>query len=213
MTIRVYIIKVNNNKMKNNIYVVANDSQQALLIDPAWDFLTLVSSIQSLNLSVKGVLVTHHHFDHLNLAEKISNHYNVPIVISKIESHYYNIHFSNKLFCFNEQEIKIGDILVKPIITPGHTKGSTCYLVDNKLFSGDTLFIEGCGTCSCNGGSSTEMFYSLGKLKQILQNDTQIYPGHSYYYPPGQTMKFVLENNIYMQITDVAMFEKYMKNK
>ena len=206
MMIKIYTVKINNNKTKNNVYIITNKLQQALIIDPAWDFAGIKSSIKSLNLSVKGILLTHHHSDHSNLANKISHYYNVPVITSKIESDYYKMYFSNQLFCFNEQEIKIGNILIRPLVTPGHTKGSVCYLVENNLFSGDTLFIDGCGVCSCEGGSAIEMFYSLSKLKQILQNDTLIYPGHSYHYSSGKSMEFVLNNNIYMQINDLTMF-------
>ena len=197
--------------MKNNIYVITNALQEALIVDPAWDFTSIISSIDSLKVTIKGIILTHHHFDHVNLAEKVSSYYNAPILISKIESDYYKIYFSNQLFCFNEKKIEFGNILINPLVTPGHTKGSVCYLINNNLFSGDTLFIEGCGICSCEGGSATEMFYSLSKLKQILQNNTLIYPGHSYYSPPGKTMEFVLDNNIYTQINNINMFISYCK--
>lgn len=214
MTIKIYNIKINDNKMKNNIYIIANIlSQEALIVDPAWDFISITSSIKSLNINVKGILLTHHHFDHSNLAQKISSYYNSPIITSKIESDYYKISFPNQILCLNQKEIKIGNIPIIPIVTPGHTKGSVCYLIDKYLLTGDTLFTEGCGICSCHGGSSEEMFYSLSKLKHLIQNDILIYPGHSYHYPPGNTMKYALDNNIYLQINDLTMFERYCKSK
>lgn len=72
--------------------------------------------------------------------------------------------------------ISVGGIDVKIIATPGHTKSGVCYLIGGNLFSGDTLFIEGCGLCYGRGADPRELYISLTKLKNILPNDTLVFP-------------------------------------
>ena len=74
--------------------------------------------------------------------------------------------------------IKLNDKEIKVIHTPGHTKGSVCYLIDNKLFSGDTLFKESCGRCDLPSGSEVDMAKSLIKLIDNLDEFIKVYPGH-----------------------------------
>ncbi|WP_207642628.1 MBL fold metallo-hydrolase [Ruminiclostridium josui] len=107
----------------------------------------------------------------------------------------------------------MGETSIKNIHTPGHTFGSTCYLVDGNLFTGDFIFIEGCGICTSNGASAREMYTSIQKIKSNISLETRIFPGHSYGKPPGYPLKYLFENNIYFQIDDVDKFIAFRQRK
>jgi glyoxylase-like metal-dependent hydrolase (beta-lactamase superfamily II) len=77
-------------------------------------------------------------------------------------------------------EIRVGKIPIHRIHTPGHTPGSQCFLVENRLVAGDTLFLDGCGRTDFPGGDREEMFRSLHERLAHLPDDTILYPGHRY---------------------------------
>ncbi|WP_268964163.1 MBL fold metallo-hydrolase, partial [Paenibacillus sinensis] len=79
----------------------------------------------------------------------------------------------------------LGDTQITCILTPGHTYGSACYLTSDHLFTGDTVFIEGCGLCDTVGGDPEQMFHSIQRIKSAINPMVQIFPGHSYGKNPG----------------------------
>ena len=74
--------------------------------------------------------------------------------------------------------LKLGNLEIKVIHTPGHTQGSVCYLADDKLFSGDTIFRESVGRCDLEGGDFNQIIESIENKIFTLPEDTLIYPGH-----------------------------------
>ena len=100
----------------------------------------------------------------------------------------------------NEVPWQVGNLTIEPIFTLGHAKGCVCFRIGNNLFTGDTLFVEGCGFCpDINIEASFAMFASFAKLKSVLDEDTRIYPGHSYGKIPGRLFSQILKENIYLQ--------------
>lgn len=76
--------------------------------------------------------------------------------------------------------VSVGDLDVTLIHTPGHTPGSQCLLVDGRLLSGDTLFLEGCGRTDLPGSDPEEMYRTLSQRLTVVSDDTVLYPGHFY---------------------------------
>ncbi len=202
MSTIVYPIKVCKLAFKNYCYLVINqETREALLIDPAWEFDKIEQQLALHQVTLKTILLTHHHFDHVNLAETFAQKYQIPVKMSKIESDYYDFSCSNLQPIEQPDVFYVGQIKILPLLTPGHTKGAISYWIDNALFTGDTLFIEGCGICNTQGGDPNEMFDSLQRLKEIIPPETHIYPGHSYGQEPGKPFAYLLHNNIYLQFT------------
>jgi glyoxylase-like metal-dependent hydrolase (beta-lactamase superfamily II) len=112
----------------------------------------------------------------------------------------------------NGMEIKLGKLIVTALNTPGHTPGSTCYLVRSPndpighLFTGDTLFQGNCGRCDLPGGDSKALFKSLMELRS-LDPVTKVYPGHDYGIKPVTTIGFEKEHNPTMQAAGFREFE------
>ena len=110
-------------------------------------------------------------------------------------------------------EISVGRKKILCIETPGHTQGSMCFMVDDMIFTGDTLFMEGVGLCDMKGGDAGEMYESIRKIKKYISNTTRVFPGHAYYMPVGKTYMEVYNNNIYLQIEDKEKFIEFRNRK
>lgn len=198
----------------NYVYVIIDsESGKAAVIDPAWNLKEIEQCLLQENVILDSVLITHSHLDHVNLAKKIARKYNVPVYISKAESEYYHFQCPNQQ-CFEDGEvIHLGKSTIQCIVTPGHTKGGTCYYIDSYLFTGDTIFIEGVGLCQFEGGDAREMFESVQKIESMIPDDTLVYPGHRYVAELGQTMGYVKNNNIYFCFEDEQKFVQFRNRK
>lgn len=167
-----------------NSYVLADEKGDGVLIDcGAPDVLKRVPK----DISLKALILTHGHFDHVggaaacnaagirvgcfNEEEDIALYHNegalfgVPVPAFSVD------------FTFDERTLKIGDIEIEVLHTPGHTRGSVCFIVDGAIFSGDTLFCGGYGRTDLYSGSASDMLNSLKKLF-ALSGDYAVYPGH-----------------------------------
>lgn len=213
--VKIITIRVTNNSgMINYCYLIVDIiTKYCCLVDPAWDLKKIKELIVQNDLILKGVLLTHAHHDHVDLALDFSNLYNIPMWISKNEAYYYNFYHDNLQTFKDNQKIYLGSLLVETWITPGHTKGSSCFYINGHLLTGDTLFIEGCGECKSDGSNVNELYESLNRILQSCSDHTLIYPGHSFGKKPGVTFKYVKENNIYLQFKDAISFSKFRMRK
>lgn len=208
MKTSIVIINVACQTIRNLVYLVFDaKTRDGVVIDPGFQANEIESEIEHHKIRIRCILITHHHWDHTNLAEHMSVKYNIPVVISEEafkQAHLSN--FSSLVTVAHKKELHFGSIKITPILTPGHTAGCVCYLIDKSLFSGDTLFIEGCGVCNDQGSDPIKLFNSLRTLKESLNPTTKIYPGHKYHHDPGMYFSFVLKKNIYLHFNDVANF-------
>jgi hydroxyacylglutathione hydrolase len=209
---QVFLLKMNRSQMRNNNYLVVDPrSHDALVVDPAWELDKIEQTLANTRAMLRGVLLTHSHFDHIHLARQVSELYDCPIWMSKREIEYSGFS-APRLVGIDETSWLVGRMRVQPILTPGHTPGCLCYLVGDNLFTGDVLFAEGCGICE-DVDSAFDMFDSLERLKSCLAPATQVFPGHTYLRPPGQKFSDVLKFNMYLQFTDKESFAAYRLRK
>lgn len=170
----------------NFSYVVfCEKTREAVLVDPGWDAKKAIVFIRSKNLSLKYIINTHNHADHIGDNERAKNELGGEIVASLPDS---------KQIPGVDRTIRDGDVLavgevkLKILLTPGHTRGSVCILVDDAaILTGDTLFIGNCGRTDLAGGSNEEMFATLQRLKE-LPDAIIVYPGHDYGDRPFDTL-------------------------
>jgi len=169
----------------NFSYVIyCSNSKKAAIVDPSYDASKLLSFISSEKLELIYVINTHYHRDHTSENQKKKNFPQIKIVASKEDSR--NIG-SVDIFVSDGDKLKLGNVTLSFILTPGHMPGGICIVVDNEaLITGDTLFIGDCGRCDLPGGNLSQMFNSLQKLKALSDNLT-IYPGHDYGDKPFDT--------------------------
>lgn len=203
-------LKMHNPGFINYTYIVENvESKKGIIIDPSWEIDKLLRTITIHKIIPCAILLTHSHYDHTNLVNRIVNIYpDIKVYISKVEANYYNFTSKNLLYIEDEATLTINGFNIGCYLTPGHTKGSMIYHIDNNLYTGDTIFTEGCGICSGRGGSSKDMYYSVQFIKK-LSGDNIIWPGHAFRYSPGYTLSHLFTENLYFLIEDKDLFIKF----
>ena len=196
--------------MQNLIYIVTdNETKESAIIDPAWDMSEIYSYINHNNLILKKILLTHSHHDHVNAIDEILSIYDAEIHINKKEKIFWKKEYDNFFINHGGDIIMLGKTEIKSLHTPGHTPGSTCYHIGNKLIAGDTLFVFGCGRCDLRGGNPEEMYYTLKNIKTSLSSDTIILPGHNYSIKKKSTLKEEIDGNPFMSFDDINRFVDY----
>jgi hydroxyacylglutathione hydrolase len=158
----------------NYIWLIqAEQSRQVLIVDPG-DAMPVLEALETRDLIPSAILITHHHADHVGGIAELLSRYNVPVYGPARER---IPHITHAVGEQDVIEISQAFPAIKVFDTPGHTAGHICYLMENKLFCGDTIFAGGCGRLL--GGTAADLFASLERLKQ-LPADTEIYCAHEY---------------------------------
>jgi hydroxyacylglutathione hydrolase len=205
---QVTVLKMRNQGMINYNYLVVDpNTRQAVIVDPAWEMDKVVRALDDANASLSGVLITHSHHDHIDLAREVADKFACPIWMSAEEIAFSGFN-AKQLVAIDTNAWFVGKMQINPIVTPGHTPGCVCYQIGDNLFTGDVLFAEGCGICFDVPGAHA-MFDSLEYLKARLKPQTRIYPGHSYGKTPGRVFSRVMRENMYLQFSDKASFAAF----
>ncbi len=177
----------------NNYLLIDEKSREAVLIDCSAPDADFIANIKNADVKLKYIFLTHGHFDHILGVDKFKEVFDVDTYMNKEDLS--QVGFCGKMmqmfagmlpvsiktinhFVKDGDEFKFGDIEVKCISTPGHTKGGMSYLIDGKLFSGDTLF-HGCvGRCDLPGGDLKAISHSIKDKLFVLPDETKVFPGH-----------------------------------
>lgn len=187
-------------ELQTNCYLIIS-SNKACLIDPADDFEFLSHELIVRGLQLKYILLTHGHFDHCLAAFALQKIYNVPLyinfkdnfILKKIESSVkYWLHHSNEPYftplptvdLAKVSKLKLNDVYIQIIQTPGHTPGSTSFYIptQNTIFTGDIIFSDGIGRSDFSYSSKKNLNKSIETLKHLPVN-TLISPGHGLSFP------------------------------
>ena len=198
------VYKVSGRGYGCNSYILTADNRTAVIIDCADE--KVYYRCEELGLKPIAVLLTHGHFDHVGGCGKFNSE-NVPICCGEREEKFIFSKENRTIFGgvyipdFNifktfadGEKITVGGIKLEVISTPGHTAGSVCYLADECLFSGDTLFLGSIGRSDLPGGDFIQLMGSLKKLLSIDKN-LKVYCGHG-----SETMlNFERKNNPYVK--------------
>lgn len=164
--------------LEENCYILKNENNEILIVDPGDDFLKIDKEIDG---EVCGVLITHRHFDHIGALQEVLEKYRVPLYdyVGLEEGNYNVLGFNfNVLFFKGHSDDSVGFYFVK----------------EKALFSGDFVFYHNIGRCDLEGGDYSLMKKSIEKLKK-LPHDITIYPGHG----KSTTIKGEIKNNPYFR--------------
>lgn len=177
-------------RMSENCYIAIDEETKiGVLVDPGEEADKIEKELTSLGVKLKAILLTHCHFDHVGAVDEIkANHPEIDIYVSEIDYGYVKIDNSGLFGQFNSEvkfveenkELEIGPFKFKTIFTPGHSKGSVCFLHKDILFSGDTLFRETVGRTDLLGSSHEEIIDSVNNKLMLLDDKIEVYPGHGY---------------------------------
>ena len=204
--IKINIEQIPNGKWKENCYIVSNYTNYALIIDPGSDEKKIIDFIENNNLTPIAIINTHAHYDHVGAIKKLKDKFSIPLFLHSEDekllktANLYSVLFEGpgliKIpeieYYFDKIDIKdyIEGFLIKIIYTPGHTCGSVCFLIENNLFTGDTLLKGEIGRIDLPGGDESELNSSLKALAELPEN-INIYPGHG----KPSTIGHELKNN------------------
>lgn len=189
-------------QMVNFVYLIGDrETGEAVAVDPAYDIKGLLEVLAADDMKLVGALATHYHPDHVGgsmggftisgVRELLTLH-PVPIHVQADEAPWVkrvtDASDSDLVEHSSGDTVMVGDIPIELIHTPGHTPGSQCFLVDGRLVSGDTLFLEGCGRLDLPGGDPQQMYESLTQKLAKVPDDAILYPGHQYSMEPHASM-------------------------
>jgi glyoxylase-like metal-dependent hydrolase (beta-lactamase superfamily II) len=194
--------------MVNFVYLIGDRlSRETLVIDPAYAVSDLLDIAKRDDMKIIGALATHYHADHvggsmmgMNIegAARLLQLTDIPIHIQTDEAPWIQrttgIALDSLKLHTSGDKVAVGEIEVTLLHTPGHTPGSQCFLVNNMLVAGDTLFLEGCGRTDLPGSNPEQMYESLQLLGK-LDDDVIVYPGHQYSIPKCMSMGEVRNTN------------------
>jgi glyoxylase-like metal-dependent hydrolase (beta-lactamase superfamily II) len=189
-------------QMVNFVYLVGDrETGEAVAIDPAYDIRGLLDILGEDGMRLTGVLATHYHPDHVGgsmMGHTISGVREllmvqpVPIHVQGDEAEWVlrvtGASETDLVRHRSGEVVDVGAVPIELIHTPGHTPGSQCFLVDGRLVSGDTLFLEGCGRTDLPGGDPAALYESLTQRLARVPDDTVLFPGHLYSSEPSATM-------------------------
>jgi glyoxylase-like metal-dependent hydrolase (beta-lactamase superfamily II) len=210
-------------QMRNFSYLIGDrETGDTVVVDPAYAANDLVDIIENDGMTLSGVLVTHHHPDHVGgsmmgfelkgLAELLERQ-SVPVHVNSLEAEWVSrvtgIARSDLTGHEHGDKINVGDVEIELLHTPGHTPGSQCFLLDGRLVAGDTLFLEGCGRTDFPGGSVDDMFRSLQQLAK-LSGDPTVYPGHWYSAEPSASLSEVRSTNYVYRASNLDQWRMLM---
>ncbi len=213
--------------MANFVYLIGcAETREAAVVDPAWDVKAILKTAQEADLKIHQIFITHGHPDHINGLQALLEATDAKVYLHADETDYMRqaaalfqipMEFmkprsGNFHAVTDAEEIRIGRLPVKFLHTPGHTPGSQCFLVENSLVSGDTLFINACGRVDLPGGDPEKMWWSLNRRLRQLEDDTVLYPGHNYADKPTATLGEQKKNNPYMQHESLNSFLLAMRD-
>src|SRR5262245_41622399 len=203
--------------MVNFVYLIGDRrAGECLVVDPSWDVDGIVRLAEEDGLKLTGALATHYHPDHVGgdlfgtriagLARLLElRGMTVHVHEDEAEGVRYVTGLSESDLTRHAggDRVKVGEIEVTLLHTPGHTPGSQCFLVGNRLVSGDTLFVRGCGRVDRPGGDPEEMYRTLSRRLAALPGDTVLYPGHDYGPTPTATLEEERRLNTYLRVPDL----------
>lgn len=185
------IKKLNNYMTDENTYIVYNENtKNGFIIDPGCD--GILKSAAADNIKITHILITHCHYDHIEFMEKIreitgavlvsGDKASINITDPAINLSYSGLGYDlsaerSDIILKDGEEIDINGINVKCIYTPGHTNCSVCYIADNSIFTGDTLFLRSVGRSDLPTGNAAVLEKSV-KEKIYSLNNMTVYPGH-----------------------------------
>jgi glyoxylase-like metal-dependent hydrolase (beta-lactamase superfamily II) len=199
-------------QMVNFVYAIGDRrTGECVLVDPAYAVKELVDLVGADHMTVTGALATHYHPDHVGgsmmghsiegIAELLE-HVDCPIHVQHDEVEWVakstSVTSDHLVGHDSGDVLAVGGVEISLVHTPGHTPGSQCFFVDDRLIAGDTLFLEGCGRTDLPGSDPAKMIESLRRLAEVPDH-TILFPGHRYSIASSATMDVVKETNFVFQ--------------
>ena len=196
-------------KSSTYTYLISSGKgREALIIDPVLENVgQYIDTLKELNLKLVKVIDTHIHADHVTGATKLKEATSCATIMGE-----HTPADAVEIKVKDNDRIDIDDLSIKSIYTPGHTSESYSFLLNNHLFSGDTLLINGTGRTDFQNGSSKDSYHSIFDKLLKLPEDTLLYPGHDYNGKKVSTIGNEKKFNPRLQVNNVDEYIEIMSN-
>jgi hydroxyacylglutathione hydrolase len=203
--------------MQNFVYLIGSvETRKVAVVDAAWEIETILRVAANDDVEITHAFVTHTHPDHVGgrfggieiegVTELLSK-CKAKVVVHKTEAEFLNaLSPSDIIKAESGDKIDVGGVEIQLLHTPGHTPGSQCFLIDNRIVSGDTLFIGSCGRVDLPGSNPEQMYYSLTQKLMALPDETILFPGHNYATQSQATLGEQKKTNPYLRFTSLKQF-------
>jgi hydroxyacylglutathione hydrolase len=217
MNDRLYFKQIEMGPMQNFVYLIGStETRKVAVVDGAWGIDEILRIVAKDEVEITHALVTHTHPDHvggrfagmeIEGVTELLGKCKAKIVVHKAEAEFLKgLSASDIVKTESGDRIDVGGVEIQLLHTPGHTPGSQCFLIDNRIVSGDTLFIGSCGRVDLPGSDPEQMYYSLTQKLMALPDDTVLFPGHNYSDQPTSTIGQQKQNNPYFQFHSLKQF-------
>jgi glyoxylase-like metal-dependent hydrolase (beta-lactamase superfamily II) len=211
-------------QMLNFVYLIGDrQSGEAVVVDPAYDIAGIVERVEADGMRLVGAMATHYHPDHVGgsffgntvsgvaeLLERLS----VPVHVQAPEAQgvakVTGVSLGDLVQHTSGDVLTVGEVPIELIHTPGHTPGSQCFLLDDHLVAGDTLFLEGCGRVDLPGGDAEALYYSITQTLARVPDTTILYPGHLYAPEPSAPLGEVRTSNYVFRFKTLDQWRTFM---
>lgn len=205
-----FLKKVMTGSMLANCYIIADEeTKEAAIIDPSAEGEEILKVVKDNNLNIKYIINTHGHMDHIGANAQIKEATGAKILIHHDDRNLLTSPAKNLAIFWgrmtksppadkllkDDEIVSLGNLKIKVIHTPGHTRGSICLLVDDRLFTGDTLMRNTIGRTDFPGGSSKMLVQSIKERLLPLGDEIEVYPGHEEETTIGQERR----NNLFIR--------------
>ncbi len=182
---------VGGNLESNGYIIYDSEGGTGYIIDPGYNASRFLKELAALKIELLGILLTHHHYDHIGAVEMIVQAKDCPVFLHRNDCDMYDRPVTHMLE--DGEIISLPGDELKVIHTPGHTKGSVCFYSEKSkvCFTGDTIFNVDLGRTDLEDGSDQEMQDSIRNKIDLWANEITIYPGHG----DPATMKYVRKHN------------------
>jgi hydroxyacylglutathione hydrolase len=217
MNTALYFKQIEIGPMQNYVYLIGStQTRKVAVVDAAWEIDTILNIAAKDDVEITHVFVTHTHPDHVGgrfsgieiagVTELLSK-CKAKVVVHKAEAEFLKeLSPPDIIKSDSGDKIDVGGLEIQLLHTPGHTPGSQCFLFDNGIVSGDTLFIDACGRVDFPGGNAEQMYYSLTQKLMALPDETILFPGHNYARLPHATIGEQKKTNPYLRYSSLKQF-------
>jgi len=214
---RLYFKQIEMGPMQNFVYLVGStETRKVAVVDGAWGIDEILRIATKDEVEITHALVIYTHPDHvggrfagmeIEGVTELLGKCKAKVVVHKAEAEFLKaLSPSDIIKAESGDKIDVGGVEIQLLHTPGHTPGSQCFLIDNRIVSGDTLFIGSCGRVDLPGSNPEQMYYSLTQKLMALPDDTVLFPGHNYSDQPTSTIGQQKQSNPYFQFHSLKQF-------